>query len=416
MSVPIHNLYEFIHQVTEREFILKYFYPWGSKDLNDVIDLVDSDGVYNTKLYTGKQLDYLHQEINKNHAIVRFHPVLFCHDQEPLNFNLYSDCSVPSSLLDTWKKSDKVDHTNQNLRHVMPLSYRQFWILLHSELNSKELKLYEDTQMFKGAYWWSHAAISRDWYRFAQYDNRLTQKNMSHLFLMYCRDTSGSREYRKQFIDLCNHKQLTDNIYTGNTNDSNASAIYDWKDIVNTGIHVILETVFDERIHLTEKTLRPIACGQPFILANGPGSLQYLKSYGFKTFSPWINENYDKEIDDKKRLTAIINEMNRLANLPKSELDYIIKGCNKIAEHNKKVFFSDRFMQQITDELRENVNQAYLFDKNTLDWKRLWKKHNSGKLHGKNKKWKARRAYIIHLIKHLKKGGTLENYVPPDLD
>jgi hypothetical protein len=48
----------------------------------------------------------------------------------------------------------------------------------------------------------------------------------------------------------------------------------------------VAETVFDTRIHLTEKTLRPIACGHPFILAAGPGSLKYLQTYGFRTFSP----------------------------------------------------------------------------------------------------------------------------------
>jgi hypothetical protein len=64
-----------------------------------------------------------------------------------------------------------------------------------------------------------------------------------------------------------------------NNFSSTASADYDYQDFINTQVSVVLETVFDEsRIHLTEKTLRPIACGHPFLLAAGPNSAQ--KSFG----------------------------------------------------------------------------------------------------------------------------------------
>ena len=427
MSIPTHNLYDFVHRVTEKKFIVRYFYPWGSKDLTDVVDLFSSNTKYEIcKLKQEyKHTCYLelnlHRCISENIDFAPFQPILFCHDQEPLQFDLYRDSLINQELFDKkrfdkWKESGKLLIKNLNLRFVYPESYQKYWILLHSELNSHELTFYEDTKMFIGAYWWSHAMIARDWYRYAEYDKRLSDKDAKNLFLVYCRDTSGNRQYRNNFFNLLNNYQLNQHCWFGNGGNSDSSATYDVDDIVSTNFHIVLETVFDQRIHLTEKTLRPIACGQPFIIANGPGTLKYLKTYGFKTFSPWIDESYDQEHNNQSRLTLIIKEMKRLSELPQSDLKVVVDRCNKIAEYNKKVFFSEEFFSQVVVELKTNVSQAYHYNKNTLDWKIMWKSHNRKKLTDRNIKWEKRRPYMLHLIRHLKKGGTIENYVPPDLD
>ena len=54
--------------------------------------------------------------------------------------------------------------------------------------------------------------------------------------------------------------------------------------------------------YLSEKIWKPIGHCQPFILAGPAKSLEYIKSLGFKTFSPFIDERYDDCIDDDKRL------------------------------------------------------------------------------------------------------------------
>jgi hypothetical protein len=123
---------------------------------------------------------------------------------------------------------------------------------------------------------------------------------------------------------------------------------------------VVLETVFDDsRIHLTEKTLRPIACGHPFLLAAGPGSLEYLRSYGFQTFAPWIDETYDQEINSVKRLQKIINSMKKINDLSPADFDQFLIETKRIAEFNKTHFFSDAFEQQITTELKDNLINAF---------------------------------------------------------
>ena len=42
MSIPTNNLYDFVHQVLESKFLLRYFYPWGEKQLENLIEHTDN--------------------------------------------------------------------------------------------------------------------------------------------------------------------------------------------------------------------------------------------------------------------------------------------------------------------------------------------------------------------------------------
>lgn len=88
---------------------------------------------------------------------------------------------------------------------------------------------------------------------------------------------------------------------------------------------------------LTEKTFKPIAYTHPFILLCDPYSLKLLKQLGYKTFHPFINESYDNEPNDTKRMKIILNEVNRLSNLSKSELFEFIDNIKEITNHNYNV-------------------------------------------------------------------------------
>jgi hypothetical protein len=275
---------------------------------------------------------------------------------------------------------------NLNLRWVHPLSLQKTWILLHSELNSDELARYESTGSFVGAYWWSHAMLALDWYRFAEHDPALhITDNYQKLFLIYCQDTTGSRTYRKTFMSGVKEKNIVDDCQVGSflnySVTSDASAIYDSVDHVQTAISVVLETVFDSRIHLTEKSLRPLACGHPFMLAAGPGSLALLRKYGFRTFAPYIDETYDTIQDKDLRLDHILEEMKRIQQLPDYEKFQLINQCNLIAESNKKHFFSIDFFNLIVQELQDNVTTAFEQHQGQLDFSvwwtnRKWRKKN----------------------------------------
>jgi len=335
---------------------------------------------------------------------------MICHDQEPLNFELYSDPNLltkfyhmpirqkfENSMLPDEKDLYKKLFGNLNLRMAaMPFAnVYDKTLLMHSERNSQELIKYQN-HGFEGVYWWVHAVIARDWYRYAQFDPKLKIRNnfAKKDFLIYNRAWTNTREYRlklsQQLVNLdllkycltkfqpqCdgieykNYNFKNKNFQISNYNledyfdistaDSTYSADYVAEDYNNTYIEVILETLFDDsRLHLTEKSLRPIACRQPFILAGTANSLEYLKSYGFKTFDPWIDETYDKIADSSERLGKILSEMKRISLLSPGEKQHMIEQCRKIAEFNQQVFFSEVFFETVVSELQDNFSIARL--------------------------------------------------------
>jgi len=361
MSVPTYNLYNFVAQALENQFYIKYFYPWGEKAFHNIIDHTSDNIGGDTYQVVCKRIDRFSTTRDPNDVK---EPILLCHDQEPLDFNAYNNTimhninQLPDSLRKRIELKQKTKTIDLNLRWVWPEYNFGKWILLHSELNSIEVEKYNNTDLFRCAYWWAHAPIAIDWYRFARYDNRLQRQSqdIKANFLVYARGTTGKRAYRKEFLKHLTH---IDSVQVGSFAQyevlGESSATYDHYDFSHTNCSIILETVFDQRVHLTEKTLRPIACGHPFLVLNGPGALEIIRSYGFKTFEPFINESYDKEQDSNKRMHMVLKEMQRINSLSKQEQTNIWKECNLIAEYNKQLFFNDRFLSSVKAELQKNV-------------------------------------------------------------
>ena len=320
---------------------------------------------------------------------------MICHDQEPLNFDYWTQDNFVCHSMDKFFESESVatQFAHWHLRSALENSHKAHvfknTLLCHSELNSKELDKYTQNN-FTGVYYWAHALIARDWYRYAQLDNGLKQKNIQSDFLIYNRAWSGTREYRLKFAELLIKSNLhhhcrmgfnnTDGIHYSDHKFSNpamqvcgtdlarhfdknnslptASADYCTQDYQQTAIEVVLETLFDDdRLHLTEKSLRPIACGQPFILAATAGSLAYLRSYGFKTFSSVFDESYDTITDPVDRLNAIVNLMNNLMN--SSNRLEMYQQLQAIADFNQQRFFSSDFHQQVVDEFKQNFSNGF---------------------------------------------------------
>jgi hypothetical protein len=280
-------------------------------------------------------------------------------------------------------------------------------LLLHSERQSTHVAQYQQDQ-FIPVYWWSHAVIALDWFRYAKYVE--LKKQSKNTFLVYNRAWSGTREYRLRFAELLVQLNLQNSCQTSinpvepelgvhysyhkfknpvwcpqtviedyfpiNRTPSHYSADFDMDDYDATDIEVVLETLFDDaRQHLTEKSLRPIALGQPFILAATAGSLEYLHSYGFKTFSSIWDESYDDIENPEQRLHAITDLMTQIASWSPSTREKKLAEAQAIANHNREHFFSQEFFNLITGELTANLTTALVdveFTKNYQDWIDCW--------------------------------------------
>lgn len=105
---------------------------------------------------------------------------------------------------------------------------------------------------------------------------------------------------------------------------------------------VVTETNFFGRIgkHLTEKAFKPIAYRHPFILMSDQHTLALFRKLGYKTFHPFIDESYDNEPNDTKRLKMILNEVNRLCNLSEPELFEFIDNVKEITKFNYELLIN----------------------------------------------------------------------------
>jgi hypothetical protein len=103
-------------------------------------------------------------------------------------------------------------------------------------------------------------------------------------------------------------------------------------------ISIVTETRFNcAELGFTEKTFKPIAYKHPFIIIGVPNLLVNLRALGYKTFHPWINEDYDNILDHKERFDAIIKEITRISKLNMSQLEDLWNNVLPIIEHNYKI-------------------------------------------------------------------------------
>lgn len=100
-------------------------------------------------------------------------------------------------------------------------------------------------------------------------------------------------------------------------------------------INIINETYFfDKRIHLTEKTWKPIAFKQPFIIIGATGSLQHMKDLGFKTFDHFWDESYDQEKNDLRRLQKIFEVFKSIVQWSDKNKKRFMKNAKSVVEYN----------------------------------------------------------------------------------
>lgn len=383
MYIPLDHLYHWIASLADQPVNIYYFYPHGSKNLWQVAN-------------------YPVQQTFTQRKQFQLFPDIFCNDQEPLDFDFYQNISCEDFIAQADPNgqsfmSFSLDDSIQNLRMAIHANNTTIFdrpILIHSEQHSHDVAKYQ-AQNYIPVHYWSHGVISRDWFRFAAHDGRF-QNNITpdRNFLIYSRDWSGSREYRLKFLELLVQSGLAsdslcyfnpvsatsekfynshvfnnpefqikttdlENHFERSMVKATASADYNVNDHLRTNISVVLETQFDNsKIHLTEKICRSLACAHPFILCAGPGSLEYLRHYGFQTYHPWIDESYDKQSDSLRRLIMIIESMKKFVALGNEAKQTALRHIQALAVANQKHFFSDQFADTLTSELKTGLANA----------------------------------------------------------
>jgi hypothetical protein len=120
-----------------------------------------------------------------------------------------------------------------------------------------------------------------------------------------------------------------------------------------TEINVVVETQMStDQIFVTEKTMKPLALQQPFIMLGSIGTLNFLQQSGFETYDNLFDETYDFKFN---RLDLVYEQIQ----------DYEMQGYDQETrrrmEHNANLFHNRAaveasFTQSIIDPLLEFIN------------------------------------------------------------
>jgi hypothetical protein len=318
------------------------------------------------------------------------HNYIFFFDQEPIHLNIHTATFERVAEL-------SLDITNVTKEIKRP---GQFGYLCTSEQNSENVEKICEQFNWKPLYYFFHGWAALDWYR--GYDRTFlikpwTERLITKTFIAPNRIVAGERRHRLEVLyHIFKNKLIDNHISCPETCPAENISIYQaikplchkYPDIetifANTPLprrfrgekdhpmHSCWLSLFDEsaesllylvtetvatgrRYHLTEKTFKPIALGMPFVIVGTQGSLEYLRSYGFRTFEGIWDESYD-QADDSVRIERIASLLRSLDELPTEAKQDLFAQAQEVIEHNWHHFYGGGFEQVLWTELQEMLN------------------------------------------------------------
>jgi hypothetical protein len=316
------------------------------------------------------------------------HNYIFFFDQEPIHLNIHMPTfrHVHGANIDITYKEKK----------ILPAGY-----LVTSERDSSTVRWVCNHFQWKSLYYFFHGWAALDWYR--GYDKTflitpIEERTPTKTFIAPNRIIAGERMHRLEMLYWIFKLGMTDNhiscpetcpVENINVHDAIKPLVDKYPDIqevfaqqtlpinfsgeTDHPMHSCWLSLFDEcadsllylvtetvatgcRHHLTEKTFKPIAMGMPFIIVGTQGSLEYLRSYGFKTFGDFWDESYDTIADDNQRIAAIAKTLKDLDSLSAAEKASLYRCMVPTIEHNWNHFYGGDFEKVLWTELKDMLN------------------------------------------------------------
>lgn len=126
-------------------------------------------------------------------------------------------------------------------------------------------------------------------------------------------------------------------------------------------INIVSETLFfSAATFFSEKIWKPMLLGQLFLVMASPFYLQGLRELGFRTFSPWINEEYDLILDPIERSLELVKTLKGLIQLSDLEFQQLLENCKPILEHNKRILTDpDKINRLISSRVSNAIEQYW---------------------------------------------------------
>jgi hypothetical protein len=312
------------------------------------------------------------------------HNYIFFFDQEPIHLNIHT------------ATFDRVREYTHDITYYHPKT----GAICTSERDSDNVDTICARYGWKSYYYFFHGWAALDWYR--GYDKTFlitppAERRITKTFIAPNRIIAGERQHRLEMLyHIFKNKLLDNHISCPSVCPAEDISIYEaikplaakYPDIqevfakqslpinfageTDHPMHSCWLSLFDEsaesllylvtetvatgrRHHITEKTFKPIALGMPFVIVGTRGSLEYLRSYGFRTFEHIWDESYDLEEDDV-RIARIASLLRSLDELPATAKQDLFDQAQEVIEHNWNHFYNGGFEAVLWTELQEMLN------------------------------------------------------------
>lgn len=167
---------------------------------------------------------------------------------------------------------------------------------------------------------------------------------------------------------LNRHLPLTiDGVYDIKNPDLDPATIFNFDIYKNSLLSVVTETAFHHPgAFLTEKIMKPIAAGHPFIILGQYRILDTLRNMGYQTAFKGIDQSYDFIEDPLERFAAVHQSLKSWVHLDRTEkIKYILESMPMI-DHNKKTFAMQDYDRQSFSNLFNKCQSIFksLHEKN----------------------------------------------------
>ena len=137
----------------------------------------------------------------------------------------------------------------------------------------------------------------------------------------------------------------------GDNADRNTAGIVPRDLYERSQINFITETkFFEESIFLSEKSWKPLALGQPFMVLATCGHLALMRELGYRTDFAGIDQSYDDIKDHTTRLIAAHESLRKWCHMSKNERADCMSQNQEILHHNRNHWEKTNHMESTVSD------------------------------------------------------------------
>lgn len=354
----------------ETDALAIYTGPVGTflqRDPNEIANFIKQNLKPNAKLLFDNLMEgQIDHQLNMIYAILRKLP-----EVSPNNVYYFTGALDADKYHEKFCQSFKI----KNKIHINVVNFWEYNLVKHSEVNDREHTIGEKKKTFicfnrmlrthrlaLASLLEEKNLIDKSYYSLFNtgYSENVTFDTVLETALTKCKDNTQKEKIKIGAASLKEKLPLTLTI-----NDPLENANYiknsDLELFNNSYFSLVTETNFfpikmgilsDEgNAFFSEKIFKPMLMKHPFVLVGPAYMLEYLKKIGFRTFSPFINEEYDNEEDNMKRLEMIVSEIERLSNQTVEQWVQWEKEVNEIVEHNYTILVTRTKSDYVVERL-----------------------------------------------------------------